>query len=222
MLKSIIFKEWLKVRWFLIILTALGVMAVGNIFLEVQHYMTFQDANKYWFMFLFQNNQYFSYLKFVPLFIGLAVAVAQYTPEIMRKRIKLTFHLPVVENKMLLSMIGFGFVSILISYMVIFSMFYGLSNHYFPNEIVNAAIISIAPWFLAGIAAYFLASLIIMEAIWKYRIAYFIVACAFVLLYFNYSIIGGYAPVNLKLSILTLLMSVSLLFSAYRFRKGEM
>lgn len=222
MLKSVIFKEWLKVRWVLVISTLIGVIAVGNIFLKVQHYITFQEANKYWYLLLFQELQYFRYLKLVPLLIGLAIAIAQYIPEIMNKRIKLTFHLPINENKILMLMLGFGVVILLISYAIMFSIFFGLSNHYFAKEIVQAAIISVTPWFLAGFAAYFLAALVIMEAIWKYRIAYFFTACAFILLYFEYSSAGGYAPVNLKLFLLTLLISVSLLFSAYRFRKGEM
>jgi len=221
MLKSVVFKEWLKVRWFLVILTLIGVIAAGNIFLKVQHYITFQEANKYWYRILFENVQYFRYLKLVPLLIGLTIAVAQYIPEITSRRIKLTFHLPINENKILLLMLGFGVVILLISYAIIFSIFFGLSNHYFAKEMVQAAIISVTPWFLAGFAAYFMATLIIMEAIWKYRMVYFITACAFISLYFEYSIAGGYGPVNLKLSLLTLLVSVSLLFSAYRFRKGE-
>ena len=222
MFKSVVFKEWLKVRWFLVILTLLGIIVVGNIFLKVQHYMTFQDANKYWYLLLFQNVQYFSSLKFVPVLIGLGVAIAQYVPEITDKRIKLTFHLPVNENKILLQMLGFGIVILLACYAIMFLTFVGLSNHFFAKEIVNAAVISVTPWFLAGFTTYFLVALVILEAIWKYRIAYAAIAYSFILLYLEYSIAGGYAPINLKLSILTLLTSISILFSAYRFRKGEM
>lgn len=222
MFKSVVFKEWLKIRWFLIILLFISVIAVGNIFLKVQHNMAFNEATKYWYLILFQNHQYFSNLKFVPLFIGLTIAAAQYIPEIINRRIKLTFHLPINENKILIMMLGFGTLSLLVSYAIMFFIFLGLSNHFFAKEIVHAATISVTPWFLAGFGAYFLAALIILEAIWKYRIAYFITACAFILLYFENSVAGGYGPVNLKMAVLTLLISVSLLFSAYRFRKGEM
>ena len=222
MFKSVVFKEWLKIRWFLIILSLISVIAVGNIFLRVQHNITFNEANKYWYLILFQNHLFFRYLKFVPLLIGLAIAISQYIPEIMNRRIKLTFHLPVNENKILIMMLGFGTISLLVSYAITFSIFTGLSNHFFAKEIVHATIISVTPWFLAGFAAYFLAALIILEAIWKYRIAYFITACAFLLFYFENSVVGGYSAANLNMTILTLLISISLLFSAYRFRKGEM
>ena len=153
---------------------------------------------------------------------GLGLAIAQYVPEITSKIIKLTFHLPINENKILLQMLGFGIVILMACYAIMFLMFSGFSNQYFAKEIVNAAVISVTPWFLAGFTTYFLASLVITEAIWKYRIAYAAIAYTFILLYLEYSAAGGYAPINLKLSILTLIASISILFSAYRFRKGEM
>ncbi len=222
MLQSVVYKEWIKTRWFLLILLVLGLLVIGNMYLKVQHAITFNGANKYWYLVLFQNQIYYKGLKFIPIAIGLAVAIAQYIPEIMNKRIKLTFHLPVNENKVLLLMLSYGIVVLLASYLILFIVFTILSNSKLPPEVVHTAISSITPWFLAGFAAYFLGAMVILEAIWKYRIAYFIASCAFILFYFEKSIAGGYALMNWKLVILTVIISTSLLFSAYRFRKGEM
>lgn len=222
MFKSIIYKEWIKTRWFLLILTALGLLAVGNIFLKVQHNITFNEAHKYWYLILFQGQLYYKSLKFIPLAIGLIIALAQYIPEITDKRMKLTFHLPINENKVLLMMLGYGLLTLLMSFALIFVVFVMLSYNSLPVEIVKPALSSIAPWFMAGLAAYFLGALITLEAIWKYRIAYVLAAAAFIMLYFEYSIAGGYAMINWKLVVLTVLISLSLTFSAYRFRKGEM
>lgn len=222
MLKSIVYKEWIKTKWFLLILNILGMLAVGNIFLRVQHNITFNEAHKYWYLILFQNQIYFKSLKFIPLAIGLLIALVQYIPEIMDKRIKLSFHLPVNENKVLLMMLSYGVFVLLLSFLLMFGVFLALSNHFLPVEIVRSAVISITPWFLAGLAAYFLGALITLEAIWKYRIAYFLAASAFILFFFESSMAGGYASINGKLIALTLAVSLSLTFSAYRFRKGEM
>jgi hypothetical protein len=222
MIKSIVYKEWIKTRWFLLILTILGVLAVGNIFLKVQHYITFNEAHNYWYLVLFQNQQYFKGLRFIPLVIGLGIALVQYIPEITNKRIKLTFHLPVNENRALVMMLAYGVVVLLLCYALLIIMFILLSQHFFGAEIVRAALISITPWFLAGMAAYFLAALVVMEAIWKYRVAYFLAASAFILFFFERGMAGAYAPLNWKLAVLTLLVSLSMTFSAYRFRKGEM
>lgn len=222
MLRSIVYKEWIKTRWFLLILTLLGLLAVGNIFLKVQHAITFNEAAKYWYLILFQNQLYFKGLKFIPILIGLVLAVAQYIPEIIDKRIKLSFHLPMKEYKVLLSMLAYGTVVMLLSFALLFGVFVILSHHFMAEEIVQAAVLSVIPWFLAGFAAYFLAGMVIMEAIWKYRIAYVLASGAFLVLFFEKGLAGAYAPINGMLALLTLLISLSLTFSAYRFRKGEM
>jgi hypothetical protein len=222
MLKSIIYKEWIKTRWFLLILTLIGLLAVGNIFLKVQHNIVFNEAHKYWYLILFQGQLFYKSLKFIPLAIGLLIALAQYIPEITDKRVKLTFHLPIDENNILLLMLAYGGMALLLSFGLMFGVFVTLSQHFLPIEIVRATIISILPYFLAGFAAYFLFAMVTMEAIWKYRIAYFLAASAFILFYFEPSIGGGYAMMNGKLILLTALISLSLTFSAYRFRKGEM
>ena len=222
MWKSMLYKEWLKIRWFLIGATITGLLVVAYLFLNTQRFITFQEANKVWYSILFLNMQYFSLLKYIPFLIAIGIGVAQYFPETINKRIKLTFHLPINENKALLMMLASGLGGLLICYLLHFVAFVILSNIYFGSEIVNAAIISIIPWFLSGLATYFLVALIVLEPTWKFRILYTIAAAAFVPLYLKYGMSGAYEPINLKLALLTVLISVSLLFSAYRFRKGEM
>jgi hypothetical protein len=201
----------------------LGLLTVGNVFLKVQHDILFNEANNYWYFLLFQGYSYLGgLLKYVPLLIGIGIGVAQYVPEIMSKRIKLTFHLPINENKALLMMLSFGLICLLIIFGAMYSMFIGLSNHYFAAEIVEKANSSVIPWFLAGLSAYFLVAFIVLEPIMKYRGIYLVVVYFFLSMFLEYSVPGGYTTLNIKLAALTILTSVTLLFSAYRFRKGEM
>lgn len=222
MWKSIIYKEWIKVRWYLIMLTLFGILVLGIIFLGVQHDKIFSNANNYWYAILFNGLQYYSILKFIPLLMGIVFAFAQFYPEIVNKRIKLTFHLPLKEDKTIMIMILFGAISLIVSYGIMFLLFLIASNFFFAREIVDAALISIMPWFLAGFGAYFLVSTIILEPIWLYRILYTLATILFIPLYLVDSVSGGYGPINLPLAVITLIISISLLFSAYRFRKGEM
>ncbi len=222
MWKSVIYKEWLKVRWFLIGFAILGILGVGYLFLTVQHGFKFSGATNFWYGILFMGYQYFGYFKFVPLLGGLAIAIAQYFPETMNKRIKLTFHLPLKENKVLLMMHAFGAGGLLVAYSLIFGVFVVFSSSYFPIQMTYDTIVSIFPWFLAGLTAYFFVALIVLEPMWKYRFCYGVVGGFFISIYLQSSVIAGYGPANTGLFILTALLSISLLFSAYRFRKGEM
>lgn len=222
MWKSVIYKEWIKIRWFLILFAALATLAVGYIFLKVQHNFKFNAANNYWYLIMFQGIQFFSYLKFIPITGALAISIAQYFPETVSKRIKLTFHLPINENKVLLMMMLFGTVCLLATYILLISVFYGLSTLYFPSNIIVPSLINITPWFLAGFAIYYFVALIVLEPVWKYRILYIVVAATFLPIFLESAPAGGYSPANSLLAVLIMVLSISLLFSGYRFRKGEM
>ena len=222
MWKSIIYKEWLKTRWFILLFFALGILTVGYIFLKVQHDFKFNDPNNFWYVILFMKVQYFSFLKFVPIAGALAISVAQFFPETVSKRIKLTFHLPINENKILLIMMLFGTACLLAIYVLLLAVFYGFSSLFFPSDIIIPALITITPWFLSGFAIYYFVALIVLEPVWKYRFLYIIVAVTILPLFMESVPIGSYAPANLGLIILVIILSISLLFSGYRFRKGEM
>jgi len=221
MFKSLIYKEWLKTRWFLAGFLLLGLVAVGLIFLKVQHDFKFYEGKNYWNSILFQGFNYFASLKFIPLVGGIILGIAQYFPETVEKRIKLTFHLPVEENKILLQMMAYGTLMLSVVYLCIFIAFLVFSNIFFPYEIIISALTSIVPWFLSGYAAYFLIGLIVLEPIWKYRFIYTILSGFYLTFYLKNAMAGAYAPMNIILAVLTIALSISLIFSGYRFRKGE-
>lgn len=222
MWKSVIYKEWLKIRWFVLLFAGLGMLAVAYIFLRVQHDFKFNEPQNYWYLVMFQNFQFFGPMKFIPIVGALALSIAQYFPETVSKRIKLTFHLPINENKVLLMMMLLGTACLFAAYILLLGLFYALSSIYFPSNVILPSLLSITPWFLAGFSTYYLVALIVLEPVWKYRFLYFIVTAAFIPLFLESGLAGAYAPANLMLALFTVLLSISLLFSGYRFRKGEM
>jgi hypothetical protein len=221
-MKSIIYKEWIKIRWTFLAFLVLGIIGLAIMFLKVRHDILFVDAVNYWYSFLFRGSPYFSLLKFLPLVAGLGIALAQYFPETVSKRIKLTFHLPVGENEILLKMHAFGAGCIIAMFLFFFIIFVAGSYIYFPSEIIRPSLITITPWFLGGLTTYFITALVLLEPIWLYRGLYTIVGAGFITFFYSYGTIGAYKPVLLSLVILTLLLSIVVLFSGYRFRKGEM
>lgn len=191
-------------------------------FLTVKHDFAFLGGENVWYDMLFQGSQFYGPLKFVPLSGGVLLAVAQYFPETINRRIKLTFHLPLNENNAILMMQAFGGGCLLLSFSLIYGTFFVASLYYFPVQIVTACAVSVFPWFLAGFAAYFLVGLIVLEPIWKFRFGFLLIAGFWLSVYLNDSVLEGYRTANDVLLLLTVLLGVSPLFSAYRFRKGEM
>ncbi len=222
MWKSVFYKEWLKIRWFIVGYTLLGVMGIGYLSLALKHNFAFTGGKNVWNAVLFQGYQFYSLFKYVPLAGGLAIAIAQYLPETVNKRLKLTIHLPLAENKVLLLMQAFGAGSLLVSFLIFGGLLSGFSLIYFPIEMVADIVITILPWLLSGFAAYFMVALIILEPKWIFRFCYLLVGGFFLAIYFASSATSAYAPVNSGLIVLTALLSIAFVFSAYRFRKGEM
>jgi len=222
MWKSVFYKEWLKIRWFVVGYTLLGILGIGYLFLALKHNFAFTGGKNVWNAALFQGHQFYSLFKYVPLAGGLTIAVAQYLPETINKRLKLTFHLPLTENNGLLLMQAFGAGSLLISFLISGGLFTGFSLIYFPIEIVTDNVVTILPWLLAGFAAYFMVALIILEPNRVFRFFYSLVGGFFLTIYFASSGTAAYGPANSGLLVLTALLSIAFVFPAYRFRKGEM
>jgi hypothetical protein len=222
MWKSVVYKEWLKIRWFIVGYTLLGILGIGYLFLAVKHSFAFSGGKNVWNTALFQGYQFYGLLKYMPLVGGLIIAFAQYLPETINKRLQLTFHLPLAENKVLLLMQAFGAGSLLVSFLILGGLFAGFSLVYFPIEMVTDSFATILPWLLAGFAAYFMVALIVLETNRIFRVCYSMVGCFFLSIYFGSAGTAAYAPANSVLFILTALLSIGFVFSAYRFRKGEM
>jgi hypothetical protein len=222
MWKSVFYKEWLKIRWFIVGYTLLGILGIGYLFLALKHNFAFTGGKNVWNAVLFQGHQFYSLFKYVPLAGGLTIAIAQYLPETINKRLKLTFHLPLTENNGLLLMQAFGAGSLLISLLIFGGLFTGFSLVYFPIEIVTDSVATILPWLLAGFAAYFMAALVVLESNRVFRFFYSLVGGFFLTIYFASAGTAAYGPANSGLLVLTALLSVAFVFPAYRFRKGEM
>lgn len=118
MIKSIIYKEWIKIKKVSLFLALIGILIIIGIYSNVRHELIIKDAETYWNNILQQRAIYFTVLKFIPLLIGLLISVAQFVPEIVEKRIKLTLHLPTNEETIVLKMVLFGLFCICMIFLI--------------------------------------------------------------------------------------------------------
>lgn len=222
MLRSIFYKEWIKIGRAAILLTAVGLLLIAGIYLTVRHDLLLKDAELYWYDIVYQKMIYFSIFKFMPLVTGLLIGLAQFVPETVEKRIKLSLHLPINEEEVVLKMLGIGTTIVLTSFLLLFAVIYAWGLVYFPVEMVQKTAVTVLPWFYSGLATYFLASFVVLEPLWKYRILYILTGGAFITFFYKSNVAGAYQPILLPLLLCVIMASISSLFSIYRFRKGEM
>ncbi len=216
-------KEWIKTRWALAALALLSIIIIVNVWITVNHDLRFVNAPRYWNAVVFEGYQFYGrWMRYIPFVAGIVIAIVQFVPEQYQKRLKITLHLPMRENRILLSMLSFGIVMLTAIFFILTALLTILSIIYFPVNIVWAALSTVLPWMLGGYAAYGILSMIITEPVWRYRIPQIILLAGVVYCFsFGYAY-KIYNNILLTITIMAIALLMSLIYSGNRFKRGEM
>jgi len=221
MFKAILYKEWLKIHW-----VVLGTVLVITGFLvylglNIRQYFEMNEPINVWVYLIQQKVLYYSVIKYIPTFIAIVLAITQFVPEMVKKRYRLSFHLPFSENKSLFYMSSIGLLCILMSAILFLAGLAIIGSIYFPVELTISSLVTILPWLLAGFVTYLASSAIVLDPSWKYRIAMALIFIPFIQSLFMES---GYYEYTYSIGIyflISLIFGVILLFPGYRLRKGS-
>ena len=221
MIQAIFYKEWIKTRWYLLLATLFMIGISGYCMLRVNRAIALQGADHLWIVMVQKDAIFIDLLQFVPLLIGILLAVVQFFPEMQRKCLKLTLHLPYSQKKMIMSMLAFGVLTLtacLAAGLVVMGVY--LPQH-FTGQLVRHILLSAAPWFLAGMAGYLLFSWICLEPAWKRRVPNLIVAVLVLRVYFLTPAAEAYNDFLPWLALYTLLTASLSWISVTRFKAGK-
>jgi hypothetical protein len=221
MLKAILYKEWIKLRWAVIVIAGLTILSLAYSIGMINYYIEFQGAFQNW-MYVIGKSLLLKnivFVKFLPLITGLVFALLQFVPEMSRNRMRLSYHLPISEKKLLLSSVGIGYMFLLAEIIFLFLGLWLVVSINYPAEVVQKALLSTIPWFLGGSAVYFLTAFIILEPSWIYRIIYGVVSYGIVTMYYEASTYDQYRSLWAFILIVAL-MPLTILFAGHRFRRG--
>jgi len=221
MFKSLFEKEWIKLRWVLLAYIIIGYAAIFSIGSDLQYGIKMHGAVKYWSNVITYHTNFFSILKYLPIFGAITLAVIQFVPESINKRYRLSFHLPMNEQKLLIFMLLFGIVSMLLLDVLIALGLFVVSGMFFPSDIVSISLVSIVPWFLAGIITYLGTSTVVIEPNWVQKVVIGITT------YFTFELLMAerlftqYNNVLIYYFLITLIYGIIILFPGHRLRKGS-
>lgn len=221
LLKYLIYKEWIKTKWFFLISAIISLAVVLYIFVSVSSAMS-GEAIFYLYDLMTGGGKFFIIFKPVPILIAVLIGLSQFIPEVTDKRIKLSLHLPTSTNTVIYSMVLYGFCVMMAILLVSILMFVGLMRIYFPIEIIVPALQTMSVWILGGVTTYFLIAMIALEPVWKFRFLYLIVAYFIVSVFMRNYAIGNVVTAMPIFWGVTLLSSISILFTSHRFNKGEL
>lgn len=217
----IFYKEWIKTRWYLLLACLVMWGFVGYSMLRVNRVINLKGIEHLWEVMLSKDAVFVDLLEYIPVLLGCVLALVQFVPEIHRKCLKLTLHLPYPQLKMINAMLVYGVLMLLfcfgVGYLIMFCYLQGILAH----ELYTRVLLTALPWHLAGIAAYLLFSWICLEPTWKRRVLYLVMTLLLLRIFFLAPAPEAYNAFMPWLVLFSLcLISLSWL-SVARFKEGK-
>ena len=190
-LKHLIYKEWLKTRWYATIALLLSLGTVIYIFISIRSDLNLLGAPQYFSSLILEKSIFFGKFKYIPIITALLIGLSQFVPEVTDKRIKLSLHLPMENTTVIYSMVLFGFAIITAIQLISVLLLTLFMSVYFPSEIIIPSLYIIFVYFVLR------------------------------LFYYSYGL-GNAVTIYPILFIITLISSVSVIYTSHRFNKGEL
>lgn len=204
----------LLATFFLIGITGYSMLRVGRT-------IDMKGIDHLWMVMVLKDAIFIDLLQFVPLLIGILLAAVQFFPEMQRKCLKLTLHLPYSQKRMVLLMLAYGVCVLLISFALSIILMGVYLPQHFTSELVQRILLSAAPWFLAGFSGYLLVSWVCLEPTWKRRVLNMIIAALIIRVYFLAPGAEAYNSFLPWLALYTLLIASLSWISVVRFKAGK-
>lgn len=220
MIKAIFYKEWIKMRWFCLVAALFLAGFTAYALLRVQRVITFKGAAHIWEVMLEKEVVFIDILQYLPVLLGVLLALVQFIPEMTHKRLKLTLHLPFLQRKMILLMTGMGLAALAVLSAVQAFVLWCYFHTLLAPELVSRILLTSLPWYLAGLALYPLAAWVCLEPTWRRRVADILVAVGVCRLFFLSETPQAYDGMLPWLLALLLCVLFFPLLSVYRFKQG--
>ncbi len=189
-----------------------------HVFLTTRRLFILDHPEIVWYRVLHLGQIHYGAFKYLPLLSGGILALIQYLPEMWQQRLRLGLHLPVPPHRLILIHMGVGLIALGLAMLPVMMTLSGVILRFFPLEALQTAVVTVLPWFFAGIAAYLGGALVLLEPDLKRKAYNLIVAAGTAGLYLQPAEPGQYAGTIILMVLPLGLMIVSVFLPVYRFR----
>ena len=219
--KMILYKEWLKTRWILLGILAVFAALTFYCLLNLAKVVEFRGGEILWGTLVAKDTVLVELLKYLPAIAGGVLALAQFLPEVARKRLKLTLHLPYPQGRMIALMALYGLCALLLVFAMQAAAVAIVLRGWIVRELVSRILVTAAVWYLAGWALYLWTAAVCLEPTWRMRILLLLLLAGLVrLLLFLSPVPEAYNGFLPWLLLYVLCSGVLLFHSVSRFKEG--
>lgn len=221
MKKAIFYKEWIKTRLYFPVALIVSLAFILYTLLRLQRVVNFKGAAHLWEILLSRDVVFIDPLTYIPVAIGLLLAIVQFVPEMQQKRMKLTLHLPYSQSRMIFWMICAGLAELSCIFLINYGILYLYLQSIMAPELTSRILLTSLPWYLGGILTYLLATWTCLEPTWKRRIINLLLSCCLVKIFFLSNVPQAYDGFILILFIYTAATLLLPWLSITRFKAGK-
>lgn len=167
---SLLLKEWLKLRRYFIAALVLNFTICIKIFFDIRQQMRAEHSEMVWYQAIHLHSILYEDIQYLPLITGLILAAAQFIPEMLGERLRISLHLPIKRNVMLFYSILCGlllYLTVCVMNLLLIKM---TLQVYFPMEVAATVLTTMLPWILAGLIAYLGSITVLLEPAWPRKI----------------------------------------------------
>lgn len=220
MTRMILYKEWLKTRWILLGILVVTAAITSYCLLNLGKVAEIRGNDIIWITLLTKDTVLTDILQYLPMIAGIVLGVSQFLPEISRKRLKLTLHLPFPQWKMIALMVLYGLMALTLTFTLQAVALSVVFRRWVAAELVTRIILTMLPWYLAGWAAYLWTTAICLEPAWKLRTVLAIIGAGLLRLLFLTPVPEAYNCFLPALAVYTCCGALLIGHGIIRFKEG--
>lgn len=218
MFSSILYKEWLKIRRYLVIAFLLNLAVFSYLFISLRHLFVIEHAEMIWYQAFEIGTLHYTLIKYLSIITGIIIGAAQFIPEMIGHRFRLSLHLPVRPNALALWSALIGLFAVAIIGMLDAFFLYAITGMFFPHEAAVSALLTAIPWLWAGLVVYLGITLTALEPQSSRKFVYLLITGGFLLLFYQSNDYESYNRAIWQLTALSLLFIPSVILPVYRYR----
>lgn len=218
--RALSYKEWMKTRRHIQIALLLIVAVTVYSYIELTYSIRINEAVNVWYGFIYQGMSLSPFMMYILPLTGITLAVIQYVPEMINKRLKLTLHLPYSETYIVLSMLAYGLSVLILLYAFALILLVIVMSFIMPFEVIGMMIWQLLPWMIAGFCGYGFTAWICIEPQWKQRVSNIVVSVVILSIMFLSIYPGAYSGFTFGMIVLTAVSFVFPFYSCIRFKQG--
>lgn len=220
-MNAIFYKEWIKTRWYLLLALLVTLGFAGYSMLRINRVVGMKGADHLWEVMLSRDVVFVDLLEYIPLLVGVLLALVQFIPEMHRKCLKLTLHLPYPQLRMISLMLLYGLLTLSACFVANYLLMTVYLQGILAPELYLRILLTALPWYLAGIAAYLFIAWICLEPTWKRRVLNLVISLLLLRIFFLAPAPEAYNAFLPWLAIYTLLTASLSWLSVARFKVGK-